>query len=269
MRLAFSIVAVGVALSLPLAARQSVPGTNRLNDSDVKTLIKQVRDNADRFESELDDKLKHETLRGPSGEIDVEKYLNDFGDKLENLDNRFKPEYAASTEALDVLRHATPIETYFRTRPAGTKGESEWNRLSDNLKNLAGAYGTSFPLTPNATARRMNDKEVATAADDVSKRADQLKKALDTALKADKTVDAESRKTAVAEVDQFAKDAKSLKSRLSDQKPASAEAERLFTQSKRIQDLITTRGLTGPVASIWSDLVPGLDNVARAFGRPR
>ena len=59
------------------------------------------------------------------------------------------------------MKQGSALERYFRAQPGGTKGESEWNRLSSDLKLLAAVYGTEFPVGENTTFRRIGDKEVA------------------------------------------------------------------------------------------------------------
>ena len=61
------------------------------------------------------------------------------------------------------------------------KGRSEWDRQVTNLKRLAEAYGTTFPLPDGATVRRMNDKETAAAAEAVATAAERFKDDLDKA----------------------------------------------------------------------------------------
>ena len=223
-----------VSLCLPAAALSA----DRLTDKDVKSLVERINDGRDRFEGALDDKLKNGILRGATGEVNVKEFLNDFQESIDRLKERLKPEYAASAEAGTVLRQATQISNFFKQQPAGTRGESEWNRLSSDLKTLATAYGTDFPLPENATVRRIGDREVAAAADEVAKAADKVKQTLDNELKKDKTIDKSQRESIVGEAEQLAKDAKLLRDRVKDGDPSSAEAQRLLAQASKVQSLL-------------------------------
>ena len=134
---------------------------DRLTDKDVKELVTRIEQGRDRFDDELDDKLKSSIVRGSSGEVKVDDFLNDFQQSIDRMEERLKPEYAGSAEAGAILRQATAIDAFFKQQPAGTRGESEWNRLVTDLKILAATYGTSFPLGPNPTVRRIGDRELA------------------------------------------------------------------------------------------------------------
>ena len=181
------------------SVHRPVFSADRLTDRDLKTLVARIEEGRDRFDNALDDQQKRSLLRGPSGEVDVNRFLNDFQETIDRLEERLRPEYAASAEAGTLLRQASGIDAFFRQQPPGTRGESEWNRLTTDLEALAGAYGTEFPLPGNASVRRMGDREVAGAVDEVSRAAERLKKSLDTDLKQDATVDKQARQAIVGE----------------------------------------------------------------------
>ena len=250
-----------VSLCLPAAAVSA----DRLTDKDVKSLVERLNDGRDRFEGALDDKLKNGILRGASGEVNVKEFLDDFQESIDRLKDRLKPEYAASAEAGTVLRQASQISAFFLRQPAGTRGESEWNRLSTDLKALATAYGTDFPLPENAVVRRIGDRELAAAADGVAKGADKVKQTLDNELKKDKTIDKTQRDTIVGQADQLAKDAKSLRDRVKDGDPSSAEAERLLAQASKVKSLLGN--YKAPMAAgALSGIGTQLQSVASAYG---
>jgi len=238
---------------------------DRLTDKDVKALVERIDDGRSRFKDALDDKIKKEILRGPSGEVDVDKFLDDFKDNIERLRDRIKPEYAASAEAQAVLHQASQIDNFFRQQPAGTKGESEWNRMAGDLKTLAMAYGTSFPLPENAQVRRLGDREVAGALESLSKSAGSMKKTLDDELKKDPTVDKSMRESIVSAVDNLSKDAKALRSRVSDGKPSSAEAEALLSHAAAFDAALSARQASA-ARSMWTGtLAKQLETVATAY----
>ena len=168
-----------VAGLLPLfAAVLAAQSGDRLLDRDVKQIIEDVDRARDRFEDQLDGKIKSAVLRGPGGELNVERYLDDLQNNVKNLKDRFTPDYAASKEAETVLRQGTEIHAYFSKSQAGQfQGRSEWETLAGALGRLAGAYRSSFPLLPDAPVRRINDGEVAKTADDLARNADELQEA--------------------------------------------------------------------------------------------
>jgi hypothetical protein len=248
-----------------ILAQPAVPSERR-NDNDVKTLIERVNNERDRFEDQLDGKLKRSVLRGPGGEVNVERYLDDLQDNVGKLKERFKPEYSASAEVTTVLRQGSDIQRFMATQPPNFDGASEWNRLAASLGELAAIYGTRMPIPDGQQARRMNDREVKKAADDLAKTADRFKKDLDSALKADKTVDQAARAAAVAEADGLKEDAKRLASLVGDGRPASGELKALLDRATRIRTASAARTLSPAAKTAWSSIETGLDTVAQGFG---
>jgi hypothetical protein len=260
MRFVPFIAVIAMATASPAIA------ADRLTDRDLKELVSRIEQGRDRFDDALDGRLKRSIVRGPSGEANVGDFLNDFQENIDRLEERLKPEYAASAEAGTLLRQATAIDRFFRSQPPGTKGESEWNRLAADLKSLGAAYGADFPLPENAVVRRLGDGEVAAALDEIARSAGALKKSLDRELKQDKSLDKPTREAAVREADQLSKDAKAVRSRVNDGKPSSAEADRLLERAARLQSFIQAHQVPTS-ASAWPGIRSRLEAIAGAYGR--
>jgi len=236
---------------------------DRLTDRDVKQLVSRIEQGRDRFDDALDDKVKHSVVR-EGGEVDVDKFLDDFQESIDRLEERLKPDYAASAEAGALLRQATAIDRFFHQQPAGAKGESEWNRLASDLKVLANAYGADFPLADNAMVRRIGDGEVVAAVEEVARSGERLKKSLESDLRANTAVDQPTREGIVDEADALSKDAKTLRSRLKDGKPSSAEADQLIARAGKLQKFIEGHQVPAS-ASAWPALSTSLQSVAGAY----
>jgi hypothetical protein len=243
----------------------SVLAADRLSDRDLKSLVARIEEGRDRFDDALDNDVKRSIHRDGTSEAKVSDYLNDFQENIDRLEERLKPDYAASAEAATLLRQATSIDAAFRQRAPGMKGQSEWNRLATDLRALAAAYGTSFPVPDGARIRRIGDGELADAADDIARGASQLKKALDNELKKDPSVTKEMRQGITAEADNLSKDAKALRSLVKDGEPSSAEADRLLARTAKLQATISGRNLSD-AATAMSGLRPAIDTVASAYG---
>ncbi|HET9369745.1 MAG TPA: hypothetical protein VFO19_05835 [Vicinamibacterales bacterium] len=257
-----------LVIALAVAATPAVVTADRLTDKDLRQLVARIEDGRDRFDDALDDKIKDAVFRGESGEVDMEHFLNDFQASIDRVEERLTPEYSASTEAAALLRYGSAIERFFRQQPAGTKGESEWNRLAADLKIFAAAYGADFPLRDGDTVRRMGDREVASAADGVAKAIDKLEDALEDDLDGDNASASKSAREAVdRDLDDLAKDAKQLRDRVKDGKPSSAEAERVLTRAARIQSFIAGHR-TPRAATEWRGVATDLETIAVAYRAP-
>jgi hypothetical protein len=250
-------------MAVVLAAGAVSAQTTRLSDRDVKALMQAVDQSRDRFEDALDGTLKRSVIRGPKGEVDVARFLDDLQENVKGLPDRFKPDYAASNEVLTVLRQGTDIEGFVRRQPPTFKGRSEWDRLAGDLGKLAAAYGTEFPLPPDAGARRTNDGEVAKTAEQIATNANTFAKTAKDAMKR-----AKADKAAIDAVDRDAKAlanaAKSLKSRISGGKPATAEAQQVLELAGPLRDVAAGNNMMPAIAP----LLGNLEKLRQAFGMP-
>lgn len=257
-RMLAAAVAAVVVLSAGVVRAQS---GDRISDKDVKALLEAVDNGRDRFEDTLDGKLKNSVLRGPAGEVNVGKFLDDFQQNVDKAKDRFAPNYAASAEVQTILRQATDIDGYFRGLPGGFKGASEWDRLTTDLRRLAGVYGTTFPLPADAVVRRINDGEAAQTAKAVAAQADAFKKAVNS----DKAMPKAAKDSLKRDADTLVKSAQTLESRVKGGKPATSEARAVLEQAAAIQNRFGGQLSPGALQA-WGGMKASLTKLEQAFG---
>ncbi|HEY2431408.1 MAG TPA: hypothetical protein VGI12_01960 [Vicinamibacterales bacterium] len=245
----------------PWPAAAFAQTSERPSDKDVKAVIEQVDEGRDKFEGNLDGQFKGSTLRGPAGETKVSGALQDYQDNTQKLKQRFTADYSASTEVATVLKQSASIDAFMQTSQSGMKGRSEWDRQVTNLKHLAEAYGTTFPLTDGAAVRRMNDKETAAAAESVGTAAGRFKDDLGKAG----TLPKPDREAAKKDVEALVKQANTVKSRVNDGKPATAEVRQLVEQNTKVQAFVDANPMPAAVPN-WQAVQASLGKLQQAFG---
>jgi len=232
-------------------------------DSQVESLIGQMEKAASEFERSLDKNLKKATIRSPSGEMQMESFLEDFNTNIKRLKDRFDKEYSASSELAALMRRATDFDTFIRSQPPTLKGRSEWDVYTSSLNTLAAAYGSAFPMKEDNPPRRMNDLEIKQAADSAVKSGSSLKSSLSKVYGKDED---EARKAAAAEIDAMTKGAKGLKARVDDKKPASGEAQAFTDAVKKLQTTLSTKTLTPEATKALDGINASSRKVEQAFG---
>ena len=105
------VAAVGAVVAVVLAAAPTLLA-DRPTDKDVKGLIDRINSERDRFEDQLDGKIKSSIIRGPNGEVHVERYLDDLQDNVGKLKDRYKGDYAARTTATTAPTAATFLMSF-------------------------------------------------------------------------------------------------------------------------------------------------------------
>ncbi len=236
----------------------------RPSDRQVETLIEQTQKSAEDFDRALDRDLKKATVRGPNGEVAVSVFLKDFATDIDRMNERFDSKYAASAELVAVMRRAGDLDKFIDSQPPSLKGRSEWDTFTASLNELAGAYGSSFPVKADSPPpRRMNDLEIQQATDAAVKNGQSLRKSLSDIYAKD---DAEGKKAAEAQIDAMTKAAKGLKARVDDGKPASGEAAVFAESVARVQSALGERVLTAPVKAAADGIAASLAKIEQAFG---
>jgi hypothetical protein len=258
-RRAQAVLLVSALASWSLSGLAQAP--ERLSDKDLKALVDQVDEGRDKFEGNLDGRFKASTVTGPNGEVKVAAALQDYQDNTQKLKDRFTPEYSAGAEAITVLRQSMAINTFMEGSASLMKGRGEWDRQVGNLKRLAKAYGTTFPLPDGATARRTNDKDTADAAEAVAAAAGRFKNDLGKAS----TLPKPDREVARRDVDALIKLANAVRSRVSDGKPATGELRQLVEQTARVQTFVDAHPIPEAAAN-WHAVQASLGTVQQAFG---
>ena len=255
---------VALAVTLLLGQSTFAQAPQRLTDKEVKALIDTVDNGRDRFEDQLDGKVKNTVLRGATGEVNVSRFLDDFQENVDRLKDRFKPDYAASAEAAAILRQATAIHNFMKQQPSDLKGSSEWDNLASSLGRLASAYGTKFPLEADAAVRRVSDGEAAAAAEQIEEQAGELK---DT-VNRNSSLPPAHKNALKSTADLIRTRAKTLASRLKDGKPATAEARQLFEAIQKMDETTKGSSLAAPSLSAMGSMRAPLTTLRQAFGVP-
>jgi hypothetical protein len=261
-RQANALTALSAVAAMVMGLGVALTAADRLSDRDLKALFEAVDEARDRFEDQLDGKLKNGIVRSPRGETKVDDYLNDFQEDVKNLRERFSDKYAASQEATVVLQKGTAMRKFLDGYDKQIKGRSEFDRLASELDRVAAAYGVAFPLADGATPRRYNDAEVQGIVESLAEDANLLKKAID----ADKTLPKQTRAQAKTQLDDFRKQANTVKSRVGDGKPASAEARDLLGRITRLGEFVGGKPLSSGATAAWGSIRSKSDALRQAFG---
>ena len=260
--------AAGAVIIAALVAMPAV-SADRLPGKDVKALLERIDNERDRFEDQLDGKVKNSIIRD-EGEVHVGRFLDDLQENVDRLKERFNSDYAASAEVTTVLRQGTDIQRFMSKQPSDLDGASEWIRLASSLGELAKVYATTFPLPEGQQARRLSDHEVENVASELAESADLFKKDLESALKIDTTIAQPTKDAAIEEANGLREDAEKLASTVGDGRPAFGEAKAVLDRAARIRGAAASSGraLSPAAQTAWGSVESGLQKVAVAFDLP-
>ena len=253
--------ALAFVLALPLGAA----GAERMTDEQVKKLIEDIDQGYETWKNDLEKRnLDEAVISSAERTVKVEEYLKDFEKAIGVLQNRFKPDYAASLEAMALLRHASDAE--LRNRRQGLTPASAWTALGAKLQSLAHAYGVGWPVeSMSVQAARLNDAELAGKVEGMESAAKQLQGATEKAAKADKTIDKATRESLKSSIKQIEVQAKDVRSRIKDDRPASVEVGQLLSQTTTLKETLTKLSLSAAGGPGWGGIEAGTQALARSY----
>ena len=247
-------VVFSVAMAEPIA---------RMSDKGVVALGKTIAKQDKAFEKALPSKFKRSILRGPTGELMVDYYLSDLADSIEHLNDRFTGQYSASAEVTEILTRSSVMHDFFQANP-GVDGVNEWDLYASSLQQLASAYGAEFPLSEDATVRRIGDKELADAADEASDFVKSFSKQLGKDTKKIKSLK-DPVKDAQEELKRIGKLSKTLESNIKKDKPSSAEAKQIVAAVGEVEDVLDLEDMPESTLERWEEGERSLGKIEQAF----
>ena len=263
--------ALASAASFALLFAAPAVFAERASDKDVKQLLERINNERDRFEDQLDGKIKGQhpspSRRGSQRRASISTTFRTTSDKLKD---RFTSDYAASAEVTTILRQGSDIQRFMSTQPPNFDGASEWNRLAGKSRRARhGLRRPTFPMPEGQQARRMNDAEVRKAADTHREECGSLQKRNSTPpSRTTPSIDVTTREAAVKDADGFKQDAERLASTIGDGKPASGEAQALLQHAGAIRGAAPGRPLSPAAQTAWGSVESELTKVAQAFNLP-
>ena len=245
-----------------LSASAWAQGQSRLTDKAVTQIIESVEKSRNAFETAIDDKAKSSIVRAPRGELRLDAILGDLGTGVKNLKSKFGKSYSAQSEAETVLRQATAIDVTVKNGGQAMKGAAEWNAFATELKRLAGAYGTTFPLAAaGGTVRRINDEEASAAADDMKRQAARVRESVE----GNAGIAKDLRDAAKAELAGIEQQSDLLKARVSGGQPAAAEMKALLGHVAAVDKFMGANKVMPQTQAYWQAARTPLDKLKQAY----
>jgi len=263
--MAFRLAFAGIALLAFVGTTASAQNAfERSTDKQVVKLVDSLGKNLKEYRSALDKDFRKSVIRTPTGEVDVERYLDDLETAAKTLGDRFNEKYAASSEVADLLKKAAPANTYMHEHST-LAGASEWDRFAADLNRLAAAYGATFPPAANAVVRRIGDGELTQSLNALEKAPKTIGNPLSKAAKGNAALATVSG-AATSGLNSLGQAAKTLHGRVDKGDPATAEARQIQTLADKLDPVFANAAVPADVKALWTTSRGDVDKVLQAFG---
>ena len=134
-------VLLGFVLIPSLATAQS-----RVNDKDMESLMRNLRDDAKSFQPSFDDAVKRSVIRKTSQEKDAKNLVAHFVKQTDAMLNNFKGSKKADRDLPNVLGTAEQIDKIVSDLALNPQTTARWQKVRAELHQVASAYGMADPL---------------------------------------------------------------------------------------------------------------------------
>ncbi len=138
---ACAVVLLGFVLTPSLGTAQT-----RVNDKDLESLMRNLRDDAKSFQPSFNDAAKRSVIRKTSQEKDAKDLVARFVKQTESMLNRFKSTKKADRDLPNVLGTAAQIDKIVSSLTLNPQTMSRWQRVRAELHQVSSAYGMPDPL---------------------------------------------------------------------------------------------------------------------------
>ena len=123
------------------AASQTVPA--RVNDNQIKQLLKTIGQKADKFDNGLDRAFVNSTYDAGRGKDEIRQSVKDFKQATDRLRDRVNGRQANTLDAEEVLRRGASIDSFMQRYQLSAQAEQNWVLLRGDLDKLASAYNVT------------------------------------------------------------------------------------------------------------------------------
>jgi hypothetical protein len=258
---------LGGSLALVLLAAVSASAAERMTDEQVKKLIEDIDDGYKAWKNDLEKKnLDDAVITSAERTVKVRDFLKDFEEAIDTLQDRFKPEYAASPEVMALLRKGSDVELRNRRQGETATSSSAWNALAAKLAALGQAYQVGWPVeSMQVLPARLNDRELSAKVESMEKASKTLRDASDKAAKANKAIDKPTRESLKGSIEKMEQQSKDVRSRIEDDRPGAVEVGQLLDQASTIRALEKKLALASANAPAWQAIDAATEALARAY----
>ena len=124
-----------------LSAVPSAQAQSRVNDRDMKALMKNLHQDSKSFRDAFDSAIKKSTIRKTSQAKDARDQAKVFVKQTDHLLHRFQKDHNGQAEFNDVMTTARQIDITLRSVRLNGEVINRWEKIRSEIGRIADAYG--------------------------------------------------------------------------------------------------------------------------------
>jgi hypothetical protein len=124
------------------AASQTTPA--RVDDNQIKQLLKTIGQKADRFDKDLDRAFDDSPYDAGRGKDEIRRSVRDLKEATDRLRDRVNGRQANTVDAEEVLRRGMNVDGLMQRHQLSAQAEQNWLSMRGDLDTLARAYNVGW-----------------------------------------------------------------------------------------------------------------------------
>jgi DNA-binding TFAR19-related protein (PDSD5 family) len=124
------------------AASWDVP--SRIDDRQIEQLLKQIDEQADRFDTSLDQAVDRSRIDDRRAKDEIRQSVKDLRQLTDRLRDRVKGRQSNTLDVEEVLRRSVSIDGFMQRHQLSAQAERNWLSLRGDLDGLARAYNVAW-----------------------------------------------------------------------------------------------------------------------------
>ncbi len=122
----------------------SAVSQNRVDDKQVKQLLKEIGEKANRFDKSLDRAFDRSGIDDRRGKDEIHQSVKAFRQTTDRLRDRVKGRQSNTLDVEEVLRRGVSIDGFMQRYQLSAQAEQNWLSLRGDLDGLARAYNVAW-----------------------------------------------------------------------------------------------------------------------------
>ena len=275
-RTMFTVILALFSLFASTALAQ-IPGQPyRIDDKEVRNMIRRIEQQSDKFRGSLDSALDKSRFNGSTREDDINSFVKDFYEQTKHLHDQFERHKSTAPDVQTVLDRASRIDGFMRRYPLTPRAQEDWAGVKTYLNDLAGAYNVGWQwegypggASVSEVPYRISDKAVEQVIRRIEKQSDKFRSALDSALDKSRLDGTRQEDDINTFVKNFYEETKKLRDHFNNHKSTSADVQSVLDRASQIDQFLRRNRLRRRDAEKeWSTLKANLAELAQVYNVP-
>ena len=258
-------------------ALAQIPGQPyRIDDKEVRNMIRRIEQQSDKFRGSLDSALDKSRFNGSTREDDINSFVKDFYEQTKHLHDQFERHKSTAPDVQTVLDRASRIDGFMRRYPLTPRAQEDWAGVKTVLNDLAAAYNVGWQwegypggASVSEVPYRISDKEVEQVIRRIEKQSDKFRSALDSTLDKSRLDGTRQEDDINTFVKNFYEETKKLRDHFNDHKSTGADVQSVLDRAAQIDQFLRHNRLRRRDAEKdWSTLKANLAELAQVYNVP-